>query len=779
MRPIRLVPTILACAATLLGPKPARAAWGTDPVTSSLAICTAANEQFMSKSVSDDAGGAIVVWADFRSGAGDIYAQRITPDGTMAWGSNGIPVCALPFSQQLPDVIPDGAGGAIVAWSDGRSGSDDDLYAQRLDASGAPTWAADGVLVAGGAGHQRNPVLVPDGEGGAIVGWRSGATSVSLWTQRLSPGGALLWTPGGVPLTTATGNLQPLIGAADGTGGAAFTWATYDDLIPGLRFLTIQAVDGLGAVRWGPDGIGVSGNYPSVLHPGICTDGAGGAVIAWLELDGIVLAERFDAAGARRWAPSGAGDTVFVSAVGGTASLSLAADGNGGAYLSWSHGAVGAENIRAQYVDGLGTHMWGAGGVAVCSAAGKQGHDVIRAIGSGGAILAWSDFRTGTADIYAQRLDLGGGRLWSLDGIPVCTAPSAQYFSQLVPSTSNGWIVVWEDYRSGATRDLYAQFVDNFGFLGDPSPNLLTVADVPGDEGGMLQVTWAKSFLDRAVDPLVVQYRLLRQMPDLPGSYRAGSVAVPAWELVATVPAQNLPTYQVTTASKGDDVLGEHPVTTFLVEAHSSPAGTGMAWGSESLGGFSIDNLSPPAPAPFSGTYSDGTTSMLWTASPAGDFDRFRLYRGTSPGFTPGPANLLAETTGTTWADPGGSGWFYRLSAVDTHENESGSTALDLSDVGVPGAGASFALVVPWPHPVRGDCTIRFAVPHDGVARLALYDLAGRRVATLHDGPVAAGPHAAELAIDGARGRRPGNGVYLLRLEFGGRALARRIVIAR
>jgi len=69
------------------------------------------------------------------------------------------------------------------------------------------------------------------------------------------------------------------------------------------------------------------------------------------------------------------------------------------------------------------------------------------------------------------------------DGNAVCTAASAKYFSHLVPSTSVGWIVVWEDYRNGATRDIYAQNVDPYGYLGDMSPRILSVSDVPGDEG--------------------------------------------------------------------------------------------------------------------------------------------------------------------------------------------------------------------------------------------------------------------------------------------------------
>ena len=45
-----------------------------------------------------------------------------------------------------PVLATDGADGIVVAWQDTRSGVYD-IFAQALDASGAPRWAADGVAV--------------------------------------------------------------------------------------------------------------------------------------------------------------------------------------------------------------------------------------------------------------------------------------------------------------------------------------------------------------------------------------------------------------------------------------------------------------------------------------------------------------------------------------------------------------------------------------------------------------------------------------------------------
>ena len=60
-------------------------AWPDDPPLG-VALCTATGNQLWpthtSTITSDSTGGAIVTWEDNRSGNSDIYAQRISADGT-------------------------------------------------------------------------------------------------------------------------------------------------------------------------------------------------------------------------------------------------------------------------------------------------------------------------------------------------------------------------------------------------------------------------------------------------------------------------------------------------------------------------------------------------------------------------------------------------------------------------------------------------------------------------------------------------------------------------
>ncbi len=86
---------------------------------------------------------------------------------------------------------------------------------------------------------------------------------------------------------------------------------------------------------------------------------------------------------------------------------------------------------------------------------------------------------------------------------------------------------------------------------------------------------------------------------------------------------------------------------------------------------------------------------------------------------------------------------------------------------------APFALGLPRPNPTTGAARLSLAVPEAGAVRVVVVDALGRAVATLLDGPLAAGTH--EVAWDG----RGAAGVYLIRATMGDRSLTRRVLVVR
>lgn len=77
------------------------------------------------------------MWQDHRNVThSDIYAQRISGEGQALWTADGTAISTAANNQQFPQLISDDTGGATIVWQDGRSGTDK-IFAQRVDGGGA------------------------------------------------------------------------------------------------------------------------------------------------------------------------------------------------------------------------------------------------------------------------------------------------------------------------------------------------------------------------------------------------------------------------------------------------------------------------------------------------------------------------------------------------------------------------------------------------------------------------------------------------------------------
>jgi hypothetical protein len=140
--------------------------------------------------VADGAGDFVVAWEDGRNGGDfDVYAQRLNGSGATLWTPGGIPVAALPLEQRSPELAAGPSGDVVIVWQDARNGMDFDLYAQRIGAGGAPQWAADGIALSTTSGDQVKPRLVGNGSGGAVVVWMSSTGNLDVFAQGITSSG--------------------------------------------------------------------------------------------------------------------------------------------------------------------------------------------------------------------------------------------------------------------------------------------------------------------------------------------------------------------------------------------------------------------------------------------------------------------------------------------------------------------------------------------------------------------------------------------------------------
>ncbi len=244
-----------------------------------VAICTATENQYYPTIVSDGTGGAIIIWNDYRNGNDDIYAQRVNSAGAAQWTADGVAVCTATGTQSYPTIVSDGTGGVIITWHDSRSGNYD-IYAQRVNSAGAAQWTANGVAICTATDNQYSPTIVSDGSGGAIITWydyRSG-TNYDIYAQRVNSAGAAQWTANGAAICTATGDQASPTIVSDGSGGAIITWYDYRS---GNADIYVQRVNSAGAAQWTANGVAICTAALSQYYPTIVSDGTGGAIITW------------------------------------------------------------------------------------------------------------------------------------------------------------------------------------------------------------------------------------------------------------------------------------------------------------------------------------------------------------------------------------------------------------------------------------------------------------------------------------------------------------------
>jgi hypothetical protein len=485
-----------------------------------------------------------------------------------------------------------------------------------------------------------------------------------------------------------------------------------------------------------------------------------------------------------------AGNVPLCTATGSQHTPTIVSDGAGGAIVTWCDHRSGNDDIYAQRVSAVGAVQWTADGVALCTATGSQQLPTIVSDGAGGAIVTWFDYRSGNADIYARRASAAGTVQWTANGVALCTATNDQLYPTIVSDGAGGAIVTWYDNRSG-NYDIYAQRVDRFGYLG-PEPTIASVRDVPNDQGGKVKLSWYASWLDAAFDPNLAAYDIYRSAPgsaaqtaarqgarvltsfaELPAPGERTFVLAPdgtqlyAWEYLATIPVTHfLDVYGYIASTTGDSIAGSNPLTAFMVVGRNS-TGT-MFWLSPPDSGYSVDNLAPPVTTPFTGQYASGTATLHWGANSAADLAGYRLYRGSTADFEPGPDNLTVTQPDTGYVDAAGAPCYYKLTAVDIHGNEGpAATLLPSGTVAVPGPTLPRAvfLAPPAPNPAHGAATLRFGLPRQARVELALYDQQGRCVRSLVTGALPAGEQT--LTWDGCdeSGRALPAGLYFVRLE--------------
>jgi hypothetical protein len=193
--------------------------------------------------------------------------------------------------------------------------------------------------------------------------------------------------------------------------------------------------------------------------------------------------------------------------------------------------------------------------------------------------------------------------------------------------------------------------------------------------------------------------------------------------------------------------------------AAADVAGAGTAFGSAHANGYALrveidaaalSALDKSGPTQFRLTFS-GTPSGTGT-----DLVVFADGDETSPVAAPLPVLSTLLGTATPFLDV-----FYEVPVATSEE---------------PSQWPELTLAAAGPNPFRRSTWVRFELPRGGATEVAVYDVVGRRVATLSAGPMPAGPHLVQWDGRDPRGHAVPAGVYWVRLRWEDQVRSRRLV---
>ncbi|MFH1843100.1 MAG: FlgD immunoglobulin-like domain containing protein [bacterium] len=338
------------------------------------------------------------------------------------------------------------------------------------------------------------------------------------------------------------------------------------------------------------------------------------------------------------------------------------------------------------------------------------------------------------------------------------------------------------------------------------APEIVSVADVLADHGGQVRLSFLRSRYDVAGSSQpITEYSVYRRidpglqadggtiadvskraevlpLPDLLPTYPPGD-----WDYLLTIPADAEETYH-TVLPTLCDATPENGIcyTVFFVRARTETPGSYFDSAPDS--GYSMDNDLPSIPGDFAVAYHQGDGNQLsWSPSPDPDLQDYRIYRSTTPDFTPGPGNRVKITTDTDWFDAisPGYGYHYQLTATVLSGQESIPTVpLITTAVANPGPltttpAPSLVLQQNWPNPFNPLTTIAFSLSRPGRVRLHIVDPRGRRIRTLLAGEHPAGDF--QLVWNGRddHDRMLAAGVYLALLQMDGELVCRKLMLLK
>ncbi len=441
-------------------------------------------------------GGVYIAW--LTDGNYHVYIQRLDAAGEAQFEESGMLVSDQPNSSWIAvhhmNLAVDGNDNAIISTLDTRTGLWQ-VYAYKISPDGSMIWGEDGLVLSASGVESISPRLTVLLDNSVVVTWTHNWNAISF--QRVSSDGELLWGDGILiedddedatlispqPIVTAEGDV--LIQWIRQSG--PYPWAPDSELY-------LQKYDYDGNPLWSEPTIAVgpeqfpNGNW---LQESVA-ESSGGSFSAWTDFSGSggnqnAVAQHITGDGGLSWT-GGVDLSTNTSNFRISPRLTVAEESQElMAVWGEANGTQSQHGVYAQRLDSNGNRLWGSYGIAVV---GMNSDYVYLDLSVAGfdeelitAYIQQYDYTD--SDIYATRLDADGNSVW-LGGSATVTN-SGNPKSDMMIGKGPGYIfIAWTENGS-----VYAHCLREDGTLGAPD---VSSSDCTADDGTEGVELWGECY---------------------------------------------------------------------------------------------------------------------------------------------------------------------------------------------------------------------------------------------------------------------------------------------
>ncbi len=366
----------------------------------------------------DNSGNCVMAFNDVRDGNANVYAYAISPTGSFLWGADGIQLTSDSQDEFVPSITVTGSNNAIVAWSR-PTATEAEIVMQKITPSGTLSWGSSGIIYqAGTQSYTGARVLGVTGDNYLMGFYKETgnfpALTRHIYVQKFDGSGAAQW--GSDVLASNANGISAFTNftiASDGSDGIVLAWMDDGNGDNNIN-ASVQRIQSDGSITWPANGTTCmtstsnSNQNPQIL--GVNSNNE--TLVTWSKKNGsqsqtAIAGQKFSPTGVRQWTADGIVFIPMSSDISGV----IGGDVFNGTdalitYDEWVSGSSVNSHIKALAVDDAGTLLWTPTTTFMAGRTTEKVHAISSSMHNDMLIVVWEE--GSSSDIYMQNVYTDG-----------------------------------------------------------------------------------------------------------------------------------------------------------------------------------------------------------------------------------------------------------------------------------------------------------------------------------------------------------------------------------